>query len=235
MSRIVRLMRRVAGAVAVRCCPVWWKEFHELSYWKDRKEAEGTLSNRHYKYFYTTHFGLDETFYQDKVIVDIGCGPRGSLEWASMASRRIGVDPLADEYLRLGAGRHRMEYICAPAETIPLRDGECDVAFSFNSLDHVEDVERTLNEIKRIVRPGGMFLLLVEINHPPTACEPHLLTPERVTDGLKPEFECGKLQVYRPVNGGMYRSIEADDRIVPAENTREPGYLSAQFTRGTPD
>src|SRR5690554_1767232 len=92
-----------------------------------------------------------------------------------MARRRIGLDPLADDYLRLGADDHAMEYISAPSEDVPLEDASCDSVFSFNSLDHVEDVERMIGEIKRITRPGGRFLLLVEVNHPPTACEPHEL------------------------------------------------------------
>jgi hypothetical protein len=86
-----------------------WKERSELNYWKKKKATEGDLSNKHYEYFYTAHFGLNDSDYKDKVVLDIGCGPRGSLEWASMASRRIGLDPLAGEYLLLGADKHHME------------------------------------------------------------------------------------------------------------------------------
>jgi ubiquinone/menaquinone biosynthesis C-methylase UbiE len=208
-----------------------WKEFNELHYWKKKKEAEGTLSNSHYKYFYTTHFGFDDSYYSGKFILDIGCGPRGSLEWASIASRRIGLDPLAKEYLRLGATQHRMEYIDSPAENIPIEEAKCDAVFSFNSLDHVKDVNRTLKEIKRITRPGGHFLLLVEVNHPPTACEPHELSPKRIVELLKPEFTCESLHVYKPVATGMYHSILAGVRVPKPEDTREIGYMSARFLR----
>jgi ubiquinone/menaquinone biosynthesis C-methylase UbiE len=60
-----------------------------------------------------------------------------------------------------------MEYLDAPAESMPIGDAECDVVASVNSLDHVEDVDRTVREIKRITRPGGYFLLLVEVISPP--------------------------------------------------------------------
>ena len=30
---------------------------------------------------------------------DIGCGPRGSLEWATMAAERVGLDPPVNKYL----------------------------------------------------------------------------------------------------------------------------------------
>ena len=125
------------------------------------KKEEGVLPRDHYRYFYVAHFGLDDAYYRDKVILDIGCGPCGSLEWASMASRRIGLDPLAREYLQLGANLHKMEYIDSPAENIPMKDAECDAVFSFNSLDHVENVDLTVKEIKRVTRPRGIFLLLL--------------------------------------------------------------------------
>ncbi len=209
------------------------KEENELHYWKERKKAEGVLTNKHYEHFYTTHFGLTASYYENKIILDIGCGPRGSLIWASMASRRIGLDPLAKEYLRLGARNHQMEYINAPSEAIPLMDSECDAVFSFNSLDHVEDVHQTLKEIKRVTRPGGIFLLLVEVNHPPTQCEPHRLRPKKLIDSLKPEFYCDSLQVYKRVDNGMYKSILGDNKISHPEDTNEIGYMSAKFIRTT--
>ena len=211
--------------------PLRWKEFNELHYWRARKKAERVLSNEHYKHFYTTHFGLSGSFYANKVILDIGCGPRGSLEWASMAARCIGLDPLAKEYLRLGADRHNMEYVDAPAEKIPLKNAECDAVFSFNSLDHVADIGQAIKEIKRVTRANGVFLVLVEINHFPTDCEPHFITPKGLIESLKPEFVCESVAVYKPVCPGIYDAIIADDRFPDPENANELGYLSARFRR----
>lgn len=229
--KMLRWMEVLFPRIASKLSPVKLKEFNELSYWEGRKKAEGVLSNEHYRYFYTAHFGLDETYYRHKVILDIGCGPRGSLEWASMASRRIGLDPLAREYLQLGANLHKMEYIESPSENIPIKDAECDAVFSFNSLDHVEDVDLTIKEIKRITRPGGIFLLLLEVNHPPTDCEPHRLTPKKVIESLKHEFICESLQVYKKVIDDMYQSIRIAERISQPEDTKERGYMSAKFVR----
>lgn len=223
--------KKLISLFARKFFPIRWKEFNELNYWNKKKREEGRLSNEHYAYFYTHHFGIEASQYNGKIILDIGCGPRGSLEWASMALRRIGLDPLAKEYLRLGANQHQMEYIAASSEKIPLKDAECDAVFSFNSLDHVEDVDQTLKEIKRIVRPGGVFLLLVEVNHPPTHCEPHELKPSEVVDFLKPEFECESLHLYRPAAGGIYQSIRANENIQDPAETKEFGYLSAKFKR----
>jgi ubiquinone/menaquinone biosynthesis C-methylase UbiE len=228
---VKRLLHRAISPLAARLAPTRWKRLAELHYWKDRKRAERVLANDHYERFCTAHFGLDRSFYEGKVVLDVGCGPRGSLEWASMAALRIGLDPLADRYLRLGTDRHRMEYLCAPAEEIPLDDASCDVALSFNSLDHVEDVARAVAEIKRVTRPGGTFLLLVEVNHPPTACEPHTLSPRELVGMLEPAFSCEEVEVYRPVEEGMYESIQAGEKAPDPLDTRVRGYLSARFTR----
>jgi SAM-dependent methyltransferase len=232
--RIIDTLRRLTGDLTSRIAdtisPTRCKMHHELRYWSEKKKEEGVLTHNAYEYFYTTHFGLSASYYEDKVILDIGCGPRGSLVWASMASRRIGLDPLAREYLRLGARHHQMEYLDASSEAMPLKDAECDVVSSFNSLDHVKDVYQTLREVKRVTRPGGLFLLLVEVNHPPTVCEPHQLTPKKLVDSLKPEFDCESVQVYRPGDrGGMYGSIRAGNRLSHPEDTNKIGYMSAKF------
>ena len=51
------------------------KEFFELCYWKYARMIDKHLNNSHYKHFYTKYFALSEEDYQDKVILDIGCGP----------------------------------------------------------------------------------------------------------------------------------------------------------------
>ena len=211
--------------------PIQWKETHELGYWKNVRSREGVLHNNHYAYFYTAHFGIEPSFYHGKNLLDIGCGPRGSLEWATMAARRIGLDPLAKEYLELGAKHHQMEYCDAPSEKIPLKSGEWDAVFSFNSLDHVQNIHQTIKEIKRITRPNGIFLLLVEVNHHPTDCEPHQLTPDGIVSSFEPEFTCESLKVYKPMSYGMYNSIHANEQFTNPLHTREVGYLSAKFCR----
>ncbi len=51
------------------------KYISELRYWK-RKAKAGPLANKGYVLYYTTAFEIDLSFYEDKKILDIGCGPR---------------------------------------------------------------------------------------------------------------------------------------------------------------
>jgi ubiquinone/menaquinone biosynthesis C-methylase UbiE len=108
-------------------------------------------------------------------MLDVGCGPAGSLEWAHSALERVGADPLADRYGALNHEAHAMTYVTAASEDLPFVDGRFDVVSMFNALDHVDEPEATIRELERVTASGGDILLIVEVDHPPTPTEPHRL------------------------------------------------------------
>jgi ubiquinone/menaquinone biosynthesis C-methylase UbiE len=195
----------------------------ELGYWEDVARREGELLNSWYEALWTTRFGIAREWYAGRRLLDVGCGPRGSLEWADDAAERVGADPLADEYLRLNGGRHAMRYVRARAEELPFEDGAFDVVSTFNALDHVEDPDAAIAELVRVLDPGGTLLLIVEIDRGPTVTEP--LTFDRsVIDRF------GLRVVSERVAGqslGLYRDLEAG---TPYEAGR-PGWLAARLER----
>jgi len=178
-----------------------FKRYHELRYWRlvtrpirdDRAKLEHERS--HYEQFFTGFFGLTRSDYLGKRLLDVGCGPCGSLEWADMAAKRVGIDPLAEEYKKLANDRQKMTYCAAPSEAIPYPDGYFHCVSCFNSLDHVDDVDATIREIKRVTAPGGRVLLIVEIGHEPTPTEPHDLD-ESVIEKFAPQFEAISVRTY---------------------------------------
>jgi SAM-dependent methyltransferase len=198
------------------------KERAELEWWRERLSDEVAAGSGHYEHLFTTTFGLDRHFYAGKRVLDVGCGPRGSLEWAVAASARVGADPLADAYVReLGAAAHGMSYVQAPAEALPFEDGSFDVVSCLNALDHVDSPDAALREMARVLAPGGLLLLIVEVGHEPTPTEPHALgwdLGERLPEGLEVEL----VRRLRGSAASVYESVFAGEE---AGNEDESGIL----------
>lgn len=210
-----------------------FKRYHELRYWRgvtapirnDHARLEHERS--HYEQFFTTFFGLSKADYAGKAMLDIGCGPCGSLEWADSAAIRVGLDPLADDYRKLANDTQTMSYAAAPSEAIPFPDGHFDCVSTFNSLDHVDDVAATVAEIKRVTKAGGRVLLIVEIGHAPTPTEPHHLD-ESVVEAFAPEFEAISVRTFGVrEDHNLYASLLDDVPYVPGE----PGIFCARLEK----
>ena len=99
-------------------------------------------------------------------ILDLGSGMGGT----SVALALAGAVPLAFEYnraycdiIRLRAGRYelRMPVINGAGERLPFADASFDLAIAWDVVEHVQDPERLLAELARVLRPGGRALLTV--------------------------------------------------------------------------
>jgi SAM-dependent methyltransferase len=223
-------VRRFSNRLLAHLFPIHNKEHHELAYWRGKKAAEGVLGNSHYEFFFTDYFGLSHAFYSGKRVLDIGCGPRGSLEWANMTAERVGVDPLASEYLKLGGSAHRMRYVDAPSERMPFADRYFDVVTTLNSLDHVADLESTVREIGRVLKPGGTLLVIVEVNHPPTDTEPITIGWD-VPDLFASFADIVSQRKYEIGDHDIYRQIKIDARFDESDRNGRPGIFTGRFVR----
>lgn len=228
-----RIMVNKAASVAGPYYRKRLKEYCELRFWRGvvtpilGDPAKMARERGHYEYFFTEYFGLTREDYRGKAILDVGCGPMGSLEWADIARERVGLDPLADHYRNLVGRAHAMTYVAAPSEAIPYNDGHFDVVTSFNSLDHVEDVQQTVDEMKRVVSAHGRVLLIVEIGHAPTSTEPHYLD-RTLIERFAPEFTAVTLDMFGVrADHNVYGSILDDTSYT--EGT--PGILCARMER----
>ncbi|NIL96741.1 MAG: methyltransferase domain-containing protein, partial [Planctomycetales bacterium] len=91
------------------------------------------------------------------VLVD-GCGVGMYLErLARHGGRVVGLDI---EFRRVQKARRRSRLVfCAAGETLPLPDRSFDLVLSHEVLEHVEDDRAALEEMVRMLRPGGRIVL----------------------------------------------------------------------------
>jgi SAM-dependent methyltransferase len=167
--------------------PVPDKGHEELAFWRREYEREGKKFENHWygKNMLAMAGEQDDTFLSGKVVADFGCGPRGSLEWAASANRRIGVDVLADAYRQaFDLSSHKMEYVGSTETSIPLETGSVDVVYTVNAMDHVDNFDAMCSELLRILRPGGELIGSFNLHEPPTPCEPQSLDEEIIKEHL---------------------------------------------------
>jgi SAM-dependent methyltransferase len=76
--------------------------------------------------------------------------------------------------------RMQGDFLCADAERLPYKDGAFDVVYSFGVLHHTPDTQRAINECHKVLKPGGVFvLMLYNRSSWYVTVEPHLLSLKR--------------------------------------------------------
>jgi ubiquinone/menaquinone biosynthesis C-methylase UbiE len=96
-------------------------------------------------------------------LVDIGCGPGAAARKAAARGATVtGVDP-AEVMLRTAdrADRaNKVRWAQGTAESLPLDDASCDVAWALATVHHWHDLEASLPEVARVLVDGGRFLAI---------------------------------------------------------------------------
>jgi ubiquinone/menaquinone biosynthesis C-methylase UbiE len=97
-------------------------------------------------------------------ILDLGCGTGDMLRRFSMSGGRrvVGIDA-SSGMLRVAGGlckdHDNIELVGGSAEALPFPEGEFDLVTSCIAFHHFPDPEGTLNEVRRVLKPGGRMCL----------------------------------------------------------------------------
>jgi 2-polyprenyl-6-hydroxyphenyl methylase / 3-demethylubiquinone-9 3-methyltransferase len=96
-------------------------------------------------------------------ILDLCCGGGLLAEPLAREGARVAGIDISENALRI-ACRHAMEgeleigYVRSPAESLPFADASFDLVVAFDALEHVDDLPGTVEEISRVLRPGGRLI-----------------------------------------------------------------------------
>ncbi len=104
---------------------------------------------------------------RDSMVLDVGCGTANNTLLFSLAtrSRVVGLDLSSGMLSVARAKTSDIEFVNSPAEILPFHDSSFDYVFMTEVIHHLSNVQMTLSEICRILRPNGKFCVTTQSHH----------------------------------------------------------------------
>lgn len=133
-------------------------------------------------------------------ILDLACGDGFLLSLLAKKGFKdlVGVDRSPDELsaarARLGSGA---ELSCHDAHALPFPAGSVDAVTCHMALMLLEPVESALAEVTRVLRPGGLFMAVINRAHPDPAYDIYRRELYRITaESGMDRLRCGDPRAY---------------------------------------
>jgi ArsR family transcriptional regulator len=105
------------------------------------------------------------------VIADLGAGEGTFSQLLALRAKHVIAIDNSEKMVEFGSklahthGLRNLEFRLGDLESIPLDEGEVDLAFFSQSLHHALHPERAVEEAFRIVKPGGRIVILDLLRH----------------------------------------------------------------------
>lgn len=98
---------------------------------------------------------------QQRSVLDVGCGTGLNLQYLSHFGQAQGID-IAEEAIQYcnERGIQNVQQIESQLP-LPFKDNSFDLITLLDVLEHIDDDQSTLNELYRILKPNGTFLITV--------------------------------------------------------------------------
>lgn len=120
-------------------------------------EFKGTIELEHLH-----RYQLARTLTAGRDILDIACGEGyGADILAATAKSVVGIDISVEavEHAKLCYRDPRILFRVGSATDIPIPDASVDMVVSFETIEHLEDHDRMMQEFRRVLRPDGLLMI----------------------------------------------------------------------------
>lgn len=148
-----------------------------MGFFSNMRKPEGKLGNIQLKSMNKEHtpvslWGLKHlNLSPDDIVLDIGCGGGMNINRMAQTAKKVyGVDysiesvnlskEVNDEYIKEG----KVEIYDGNVLKLPFEDNSFDVVTAFETVYFWPDIMKSFGEVKRVLKPGGMFLIGCEAN-----------------------------------------------------------------------
>lgn len=197
--------------------------------------VKGDIELEHLHRYYVA-----ESLTRGKIVADIACGEGyGSAILAATAKHVTGID-LSEEAVARAKQKYsseNLDFLIADAIKTPLANHSVDVIVSFETIEHHSFHHEMMNEIVRILRPGGLLIISSPDKYECTD-KTGRINPFHVKELYKQEFLAllsdyfsnvslhgQRVQISSIVDGdltkdsrifGSYRLAEKNENLVPS-------------------
>ena len=113
-------------------------------------------------YEHIHRYAIAARFCRGKRVLDIASGEGyGSALLARVAAHVTGIDidQTSVQHAEQAYTATNLAFICGSCMDIPLADHSVDVIASFETIEHIDNPERMLDELRRVVVPGGTIVI----------------------------------------------------------------------------
>jgi len=133
--------------------------FARTGYLNTRERVHPAFPNENFLYHLEV-YRFAQQFAAGKEVLDVGCGTGyGTALLREVARAATGID-ISAQALRWARKRYPgVTFLSMNAEALEFADGSFDFVFSSENFEHLRDHARHLQEVRRVLRPGGWFFL----------------------------------------------------------------------------
>lgn len=148
-----------------------------MGFFENVRKPKGKLGNIQLKSMNKEHtpvslWGLKHlNIQQDDIILDIGCGGGININRMAKYSKKVhGIDysiesvKLSKEVNAQLINEGKVEIQEGNVKNLPFEDNTFDIVTAFETVYFWPDVEKCFGEVKRVLKPGGIFLIGMETN-----------------------------------------------------------------------
>jgi len=137
----------------------------ERKYWEfEWMEGDSEERNLLIKQYWKWYLNLLESFTkinETSKILEIGCGADGIINYIDKGEK-YAIDPLMDVYKSKYKMPDDVIFEKGAGESLPFENNYFDVVITTNVLDHTYNPQKVINEIRRVLKNGGILFLTVD-------------------------------------------------------------------------
>jgi hypothetical protein len=162
---------------------------------------------------------------------------------AQVALSAVGVEIASDAVAHASSSyvRENLQYLQGDARALPLPDASRDVVVSFETIEHFAEQQEFLDEVRRVLRPGGLFVVSTpdRDNYSPTGSPVNAYHVKELTGTefnalLRSRFPNVSSALQRPIFGSVVLPTETDSAASLCFERRGRGHFEASVGLARP-